>query len=399
MTHQPLRHSTTYAVPALWLLAASTTTVGCQHLTGLEGLQFGSAPTDPTTAATTATSTGAGGAGGATCDPGCEGTCVQGHCCRSDGTFAIHSFPGGLEGIEANFAEVDGVPPMEALFVSQLSNEVMLYGLDPVGPTATLRQRLKTGRGVTFPATADLDKDGHLDLVLVRSETINLEPIDLVQIHYGLLEGRFATESTKLTQPGRPAGQLALELDGDGDTDLLFATGDCVAVRWGDPGSTFATAQCIPAVKSMNPIAVVHGGFANREAALVQDGDSLYLRSWVKDLEFASVRLALGAETVAGAGALDLDGDGDDDVAVLTRATSATPSTVLTFLRDDANALQRCDAFTAPSSVEALDKFRLGDFDGDRIPDMLAIDTADETFPTDDIRHYKSVHFLFHGRR
>jgi hypothetical protein len=297
------------------------------------------------------------------------------------------------------FAEVDGTPPMEALFVNQLGEEIMMFSLDPVGPSAKLRQRLKTGRGVTFPATADLDHDGQLDLVLVRSETINLEPLNLLQVHMGLVGGRFDTASTKVDQPGRPMGQLALDLDGDADTDLLFNTETCVTVRWGEPGGTFGPPECVPNFPTILPVGAVRGGFGGREAALVLSEDSLLLRSYTNSSGFVSERLDVGAELVLAGGVLDLDGDGDDDIAILTKPSSATPSTVLTFLRDGERSLTRCDEMLPPPSLEKLDRPSLGDFDGDRIPDILAMDTFDENHPKTSYDHYRSVNYLFHGVR
>ena len=91
------------------------------------------------------------------------------------------------------------------------------------------------------------------------------------------------------------------------------------------------------------------------------------------------------------------DGDGDDDILVSPNATSTHPNTVYTFLRTGEADLAQCDTYPTPPGVDTLQRPMLGDFDGDLVPDLLAIDLHDETKSPNTPEFYRSVNDVLHG--
>ena len=395
-------------------LLAGTGGAGCNKASDLDGKTFEATSSTSSTGGTGGTGGatngvgGAGGAGGATGGAGgtggsaspcgvCDGACVQGHCCRTGSGFEINAFPGGAEAIWAGFAQLNAAGPLEALFVNQLGEDIRTFSLDPKGPKATMLQSVTTGRGTTTPAIGDVDGDGKVDLVVSISETMKLEALDLIQIFKGKGDGTFEPVPVTLAQPGRPTSAALLDFDGDGDLDIFVKTELCRVIRWGNGAGVFDAPTCIDEGNGYSPVVVVHGGFGKRDAFIALNNSSLYLVSWEGGIKTKSTPLDIGVELAAGSGVVDLDGDGDDDILVYTNATSTHPNTVYTFLRTGEADLAQCDTYPTPPGVDTLQRPMLGDFDGDLVPDLLAIDLHDETKSPNTPEFYRSVNYVFHG--
>ncbi len=384
------------------LLAIGMLVSACNRTSDLTDKTFESTSSAVTTPATGAGGTaGAGGAAGAggqptTCGE-CDGTCIQNHCCRTGSGFEINASPGGAEALQGVFAQLDGKGALEAVFVNQLGEDIRSFALDPVGPKATLLQKLMTGRGVTRPAVGDINGDGQADLVVTLSETITLDPLDRIRIYLGIAGGSFDTAFTEFEQAGTPTGPVLLDFDGDGDLDIYLHTKTCQLMRWGLGGGTFSAPECLEGTDSMSVTTVIHGGFGAKDALLLIDGGSLYVRNWIGGNKTKTTRIEMGTELVAGSGVADIDGDGDDDILVLTQETSTHPNTVYTFLRTAEADVTQCDTYPTPPGISKLQSPVLGDFDADGVPDLLALDRTNESKTPDSPAYFQSVNYVFHG--
>jgi hypothetical protein len=209
--------------------------------------------------------------------------------------------------------------------------DLLVLGYEPAGGRVALW--INDGRGrfvdatARLPATAaetrgghlfDLDRDGDLDLLLLR-----LDPAATPLVWFELLDGDgrggFAAPRTLF-----PAGGGAMlapgDLDGDGDLDLVYADDTELAVHFRDAAGGYATRRRIK-----RPIATVDLATADVDG----DGDLDILQGWSTRLllylndglgQFTDVtgfRVPPTVQTLRGHLALgDVDEDGDVDVIV-----------------------------------------------------------------------------------
>ena len=81
---------------------------------------------------------------------------------------------------------------------------------------------LETGLDPLFVTTADLDDDGHLDLI-VADQAVELDMDDTLSLYFGVGDGTFAEPPKALRTGLRPSGAAVADFNGDGHLDLVAA--------------------------------------------------------------------------------------------------------------------------------------------------------------------------------
>jgi hypothetical protein len=159
-------------------------------------------------------------------------------------------------------------------------------------------------------ATADLNGDGHLDIVLVNFKTNN------VSVLVGNGDGTFKTHVEYGTGNG-PMGVAIGDLNGDGKLDLVVANSidNTVSVLLGNGDGTFQTA--VPYTTANTPTAVVVGNFTSTDTLDVAVCTSGKLASVLlgngngtlqnhKDYSIGAGAVAIAAADMSAAGKLSL---------------------------------------------------------------------------------------------
>ena len=165
-------------------------------------------------------------------------------------------------------------------------------------------------------ALADLDRDGHLDVLVDHRDAEGLQWLR------GLGGGRFA-EGTLIPLGGDPyRGFEVVDIDGDGALDLIAPVRAGAAVRLGDGAGNFRAPEESP-FPAVRPFAVVTGdldGDGTLDLA-VGSGESPGAVTLLHGDGSGGFREANGSPFDSGPGAkkmaaADLDGDGFDDLLV-----------------------------------------------------------------------------------
>src|SRR4029078_7225540 len=237
----------------------------------------------------------------------------------------------------------------------------------------------RTGTGSPFPvgtnpvsnATADLDGDGHLDLLFVNYISDN------VSVLFGDGNGGF-TAGTPVPVTNGPRQIQARDLDGDGDIDFLATnySGNNVSLALNNGNGTFTPGTAVPVGTAPRGL-----GAANLDG----DGDIDFISvnylsnnlSVMINNGNASFTQKAGSPIVTGTRPVnmvitDLDGDGDRDLAV----TSNNTNTVGIFINNGhAVFTARAPVATGigPRGIAA------GDVDGDVDEDLVATDFGANT--------------------
>ncbi|MBK8978595.1 MAG: VCBS repeat-containing protein [Planctomycetes bacterium] len=210
-----------------------------------------------------------------------------------------------------------------------------LYRNDgPAGFTDVTASALPVWTGVDAASMrcADVDGDGHADLLIARPGG------DLLLLGDG--QGAFvATVSSRL--PANPATRslVPCDVDGDGDLDLLAVT-----AADGPSGWTVPTADRV---------------YENDGHGWFQDATAARLEAPTTD----------GRDALAG----DLDADGDPDALILTRWRCE-------YRRNEAGRLTDDSRYRVPSELLGSSSFRLADLDGDGDVDLVGVRNDDIVF-------------------
>lgn len=225
---------------------------------------------------------------------------------------------------------------------------------------AQLPTTTATAVGIRGIATADLDRDGHLDLIAVDAGGTFL-------VRLGTGDGSFQDERDVTTFA--PAESLALgDFDGDGITDVAFTTGDIafstytVRVMRGLGDGTFA-APITVASSSSGSFAMIVGDFDRDSRADIAASDgagglAVYLGA--ADGSFATA--ADASTDVRVFAAADLDGDGHLDLVVNGAALGEDTAATLHGNGDG--------TFAAKTAQPGGAAVAVGDLDGDGVADI-----------------------------
>jgi hypothetical protein len=221
------------------------------------------------------------------------------------------------------------------------------FGVDPVGHTISILLNHNDGSG-TFtalapaasPATdgmtnrlvaADINEDGHLDLLAIDAAAIS----NGVRFYAGDGTGHFAAPAVISTDTHTPNALVAVDLNADGNLDLAVTTGDATGIFLGNGNGTFGApaytlypdpivgadgASHIAAADIDHDgdidLATTAGNFQGGVTILRNNGDATFTRSrfQINSVVTNPVFIALA----------DLDGDGNIDV-VSANQSGCTP--------------------------------------------------------------------------
>jgi hypothetical protein len=237
---------------------------------------------------------------------------------------------------------------------------------------------------------ADFDKDGHLDLFCARlNDSGPRASGSLLEIHHGNPNGTFTITpvySKSYSNADFISPFAARDLNGDGYPDILALSADGLVIFFGKPGMQFS--------------APVHYAFYNPETFDEDQGDpsliadynldgnldlampgvnGIYITYGKPEGTFDAPPVIRSAQTTINNVVADFNEDGTPDIF-----TSNASGLQLLLSKGNGTFASPVTAQTLPSSPPSLESFGmlyLGDFNGDRHQDVMALHTAsDGTF-------------------
>jgi hypothetical protein len=259
---------------------------------------------------------------------------AQSAAASQNGIDLVNNLPGAHT---VRSADLDGNGALDVIAVSRESGEV-LWLQNPGGPSpAFARHVVGYVQGAYTAYPGDLDRDGDIDIVVVGAGELNPAAVEqsfgatgsLVWLENNLRDGGWFTPH--LVANGLPYSVAVhvVDLDRDGDLDLLLAARDGNSITWyenmGTRPPTFA-----PHLVSANALGAVsvHAGDINGDGAVdivsASENDnkiSVYLNDGLRPPTFYEVVAYQpmlpppGVNYAKAVHVADIDGDGDLDIA------------------------------------------------------------------------------------
>lgn len=191
------------------------------------------------------------------------------------------------------------------------------------------------------PSTADMDGDGHADLVLTTGAAVGDSGEVVVLLGNG--DGTFGPPQRTKVCPGRPTGLAVGDVDGDGRPDLVVCSDGKLLVLHGNPGGTVTLVQEI-SEPGTPATPVITGPDASGRRRVVHSG--------------------LGSSGQDGVGISEVLSDGSlgANIAVGVTGSSGAKGVVVADLDDD-GPLDLVCALDSPSGVDGV-AYCLGRLDG-----------------------------------
>jgi hypothetical protein len=284
--------------------------------------------------------------------------------CDNDDTWSTTDKTGGTNSRGVTVYDVDQDGNDDIAFCNLGDDDTQIYFGN--GSGAFNSYNTYSVGGVTkCVAFGDIDGDDKVDMVSASRADGKFYVIE------GNGGGTFKTAFTNVSQSGDPTWVDLIDIDDDGDLDLVaaLATSGCLARRLNDGSGSFASSACIVSGVTSRPIG---GDFDNDGVAemMYVDGGSIYIVEFTSSGGVASTTtLSVSSlSSVSDVYAYDIDDDGDDDIIAF--GTSATDGTdaMVTYLDyfDDYSTLTECDIADGLSEVG----MGAGDFDDDGTPDF-----------------------------
>ena len=183
-------------------------------------------------------------------------------------------------------------------------------------PTFASPQFVETAKHVDVMVTGDFDDDGHQDVAVLDANG------GKVEVRFGDGGGGYRSTTSSFTVTGASRGVAAGDIDGDGQTELLFAVSDAVAIYDWQAGGAFTSTHTIDlSATGIEPTNVAVGDLTDtgsRDIVVSDDFGSVGV-VWISNdgagnfgtpTAFAAGGLGFYAKLVT----VDLDGDGLDEV-------------------------------------------------------------------------------------
>ena len=281
---------------------------------------------------------------------------------RENGTFAAPVNYAVTQGLSIALGDFNGDGRAD-LVAGGSKNLAMLLG----NGDGTFRTAVNLAQSITADAMApgDFNKDGKLDLAV--SDLYG----GTVSILLGDGTGRFPTENDYVAGY-EPAELFATDLDGDGNLDVVIATGhpdvlapnqysDTVTAFFGRGDGTLIGPPTYPAGARLGALALADFDGDGKPDVAAASGDVWILLSRGGGSFKTPVRLALGSSNALAAA--DFNGDGKQDLAVGTGAG------VYVYLGNGDGTFQAPVQYSTGGPVSSL---AVADFNGDGKLDIAA---------------------------
>ena len=233
-----------------------------------------------------------------------------------DGSFSaqrvITTDADGASSVHA--ADLDGDGDPDVLSTSSFDTKVAWY--ENLGGGSFSAQRvIATGVSPGEVHAVDLDGDGDADILPARASTE-------IEWYENMGDGAFSTRRVIATGPegAITTSVRAVDLDGDGDADVLWGSNVDDAIRWHENlgGGAFSAERVIIALALDNNAEIMDVHAADLDG----DGDADVLSAsndgivWAQNLSGGTFSAGRVIDTgdVGSVRAVDLDGDGDSDI-------------------------------------------------------------------------------------
>ncbi|RNC81018.1 MAG: VCBS repeat-containing protein [Phycisphaera sp.] len=268
--------------------------------------------------------------------------------------------------MDAEFADLDGDGDLDLVLAAEFGQNVVCFWEDnrfELQPDAITQGKRHDSEDI---AIADFTGDGLLDIVIVAEDDQTNE----FYINSG--DGTFADASDRIPVSGTSNAVLALDIDADGDHDLLIGNKGTNVLLLNDGAGNFTDAsdERLPTQADTtqdieagdidgdgDPDLIIANEQANR--ILINDGKGIFADETQGRLEIKALEETREADLG------DVDNDGDLDLVLANVAWSGADPTDRLLLNDGSGIFTRSDGFTADSVFSVDADFADIDSDGD----------------------------------
>ncbi|MFW5924675.1 MAG: FG-GAP repeat domain-containing protein [Myxococcota bacterium] len=242
----------------------------------------------------------------------------------SIGAFDAPEHLASLATVDTGAAKLDGKAGADVVALHQANvfarrpSELWVFG---GGPAPARLAQLRTGVGAEALAVADLDGDGHADLVALAGES------ERVDVFFGNGDGRFPGSATLSAAGGQDL--VTGDLTGEGDAQVLLATADGLSLLRSEGDETLQAEPLETNGELTRPRVVDVDGDGRRDLIGMRDHTIQWLRRTdADDLVFEErelLRFPDGTFQPVAAEVADMDADGELDAVVLGRESDGGP--------------------------------------------------------------------------